>query len=279
MYSQVTGDHAEQDDSSTPLIGAAPSASQTPAPRAPVAAPVAKTALASEREPIHCTLAENISAKLSREGTVESFEVKGDLQLRVTDASVAQIKLALTTDDSMGVQYSTHPRVDKALFNSTKVVQLKDTSKGFPPNQAIGVMRWRYAAKSGEVQLPLTVTAWVNQGSDDAYSVTVEYELTGDDALRDVVITIPYSTSEPSVSSFDAVYEISGDSLDWNIGAIEPDSPTGSFEFEAQADSDAAFFPMQVRFSKTRPFVDVDVSFECLSYCSESRLIPVRSRP
>lgn len=254
MFSQVAGDVPPEEESA-PLVGAAPTVTAT----APKVAP-ARTSMAGDREPIHCTLAESISAKLSREGAMESFEVKGDLQLRVTDPSLTQIKLDLSVDDSRGAQYSTHPRVDKPLFNSTKVIQLKDTSKGFPANQSIGVMRWRYTAKSGEVELPLTLTAWVNQGADDSYSVTVEYELTGDDALRDVIVTIPYATSEPAVSSFDAVYEISGDSLDWNIGAIDPDNPNGSFEFEAQADSDSAFFPMQVRFSKTKPFVDVDVS-------------------
>ena len=52
-------------------------------------------------------------------------------------------------------------------------------------------------------------------------SITVEYEATSQDTLKDVTVTIPYSTSEPSVSSFDAVYEVSGDSIDWTIGDVD----------------------------------------------------------
>ena len=63
------------------------------------------------------------------------------------------------------------------------------------------------------------------------------------------------------MSSFDAVYEVSGDSLEWNIGTVDADNSTGSFEFEAQADSDAEFFPMRVRFTKSKPFVEIDVSY------------------
>jgi len=121
-------------------------------------------------------------------------------------------------------------------------------------------MKWRYSAKSGSSDdLPITLTAWINQGSDDTYNVTVEYELTGNDSLRDVTVTIPYDTSEPTVASFDAVYEVSGDSLDWTIGTIDSENSNGSFEFEAQAESDSSFFPMNVRFLKTKPFIDVEV--------------------
>ena len=64
---------------------------------------------------------------------------------------------------------------------------------------------------------------------------------------------------KPAVSSFDAIYEVTGDSLEWNIGPIDADNASGSFEFEAQADDEAEFFPMGVKFDMSRPFVDVDV--------------------
>lgn len=256
MYEKVRGDLPEEPEMSAPLV--------TPSVSAPSSKPAAaaRTSLSGDREAVHVTVNEAISAKLSREGSAEAFEVKGDLQLRISDASMTQIKLNLASSDVAGVQYFTHPKVDKPLFNSSKVIQLKDTSKGFPANNtALQVMRWRYISRPGETpELPLTLTAWVNQSDADTYSVTVEYELTGSDSLRDVAVTIPFAASEPAVSSFDAVYEVSGDSLDWTIGSIDADTSSGSFEFEAQADSDSAFFPMSVRFSKSQPFVDVDIT-------------------
>lgn len=257
VFEQVKGDLPVEEDGPVSLVGAAPA--QIPTIRnTPVT--VSTTA---ERESIHITVNETIAAKLSREGTMETFEVKGDLQLRISDASLTQVKLTLVVDESRGAQLSTHPKVDKSIFNNSKIIQLKDSSRGFPANQSIGVMRWRYSARSGETDVaPLVLTAWVNQGSEDTYSITVEYELVGDDTLQDVIVNIPYGTSEPSVSSFDAIYEVSGDSIDWTVGSIDHDNPNGSFEFEAQAESDSVFFPMQVRFSKSRPFVDVDVSIQ-----------------
>merc|ERR1711881_758297 len=122
---------------------------------------------------------------------------------------------------------------------------MSNTAKGFPVNNSVGVPRWRAVPKADDSSaLPISFTVWVNKGSDDTYNITVEYELTGGDSLKDVTVIIPYATSEPAVSSFDAQYEVSGDSLEWTIGLVDENE----------------FFPMQVKFGKTKPFIDVDVT-------------------
>ena len=260
-FDAVRQELGPEDDA--PLVGAAqpsqPSARTAPA--APVSA--ARASLSGDREAVHVTFGETINAQISREGTQESFEVSGSLQLRITDASMTQLKLQMLTDStSVGAQYTTHPKVDKNVFLQSKTIQLKDTTKGFPSKgAALEVLRWKYNSKSGSGDdLPLSLTAWVNEGDEGSFSINVDYELSGGDTLRDVAITIPYGNAEPSVSSFDAVYEVSGDSLEWQVGTVDSDNATGSFEFEAQADGADVFFPMSVRFAKTTPFVGTDVA-------------------
>ncbi|KAF2969263.1 hypothetical protein GQX73_g4345 [Xylaria multiplex] len=252
MFERVRGDMgAEVDD--TPLVPAAP----TPATE-PVAPRLSSTL---DRDAIHLTINESIGAKISREGSLGSLTVSGDLSLRISDPSLTKIKLHLTANASHGVQFRTHPNVDRGLFTSSKTIQMSNVTRGFPVNNSVGVLRWRTAPKTDDTSaLPLNFTVWVNKGTGGNYTITVEYELTGGDVLKDVSVVIPYATSEPSVSSFDAVYEVSGDSLEWTIGTIAPDNGSGSFEFDAQADDENEFFPMQVRFSKSSPFIDVDVS-------------------
>jgi hypothetical protein len=252
IYEKVRSDLGPEVEESTPLV--------TPHAATPV---VGKSSRASlDREPVHITVAETISAKLTRDGALKAFEVKGDLQLRISDPSLTKIKLDLNAKPTHGAQFRTHPNVDRALFTNSNIIQLKDTSKRFPANNSIGVLRWRVANAGSDNAdlLPITFTVWVNKGSDST-TVTVEYELSGSDTLRDVIVTIPYGANEPNVSSFDAAYEVSGDCLDWNIGTINESNPSGSFEFEsAGGDGDEQeFFPMSVSFSKTNPFVEVDV--------------------
>ncbi|KAL1983611.1 hypothetical protein VTN96DRAFT_10190 [Rasamsonia emersonii] len=255
IYEKVRGDLGPEAEESAPLV--------TPQAATPDKSPSARPSVSADREAVHVTVAETISARLTREGALKSFEVKGDLQLRISDPSFTKIKLDLIANPTHGAQFRTHPNVDKNLFTSSNVIQLKDTSKRFPANNSIGVLRWRVASTGSENAdiLPITFTVWVNKGSDST-TVTVEYEFTGSDSLRDVTVTIPYGTTEPTVSSFDAVYEVSGDSIDWNIGTVDSTNASGSFEFESVGgDGDEnEFFPMSVRFSKTNPFVEVDIS-------------------
>ncbi len=257
MFEQVRGDRGAEAEASAPLAG-------LPTPAAPSIQPNVVSSgggrSSIDRDGIHITVAEAISARLSREGAVEFFEVKGDLQLRISDASLTQIRLQLTTGDIRNAQLNAHPKVDKAQFKASNIIQLTDSSKGFPANNSIQVMRWRLTAKPEDISdPPIKFTVWTSELSPNTHSITVEYELTGSDSLKNVVVVVPYASAEPSVSSFDAVYEVSGDSLEWNIGTVDDSNPSGSFEFEAQAQSEADFFPMQVRFAKTRPWVDIDV--------------------
>ncbi|PKY09173.1 putative coatomer subunit delta [Aspergillus campestris IBT 28561] len=255
IYEKVRGDFGPEVEESSPLV--------TPQVSTPVGdnASSARASLSADRDPIHVTIAETLSATLTREGALKSFEVKGDLQLRISDPSLTKLKLDLLANPTHGAQFRTHPNVDKAVFTNSSEIQLKDMSKRFPANNAIGVLRWRVAGGGDNADiLPITFTVWVNKGSDST-TVTIEYELTGSDTLRDVIVTIPYGATEPAVSSFDAVYEVSGDSLDWNVGTVDESNASGSFEFEAAGDGDENdFFPMNVRFSKATPFVEVDVN-------------------
>ncbi|KAK3725403.1 coatomer subunit delta [Vermiconidia calcicola] len=259
------GPEAAQEASSAPLAGLSTPSSATATPIQPTVASAGTAAHSDTREPIHLTIAESLSARLSRDGILQSFEVKGDLQLRISDPTLTQLSLQLALGDTKGAQLNAHPKVDKQQFKTNNLIQLSDTSKGFPANNSIQIMRWRLSAKPEDVSeedIPIKFTVWTSEtGEANTYSITIEYESSSPTPLNDVTVVIPYAASEPSISSFDARYEVSGDSIDWIIGDIDPDSnASGSFEFEAQvAESEAEFFPMSVRFSKSKPFVDVDV--------------------
>lgn len=252
MFERVRGDMGHEIDDS-PLV--TPSA---PAPVAEAAEPHFSHAL--DQDAIHVTVNETISAKLSREGAVNSITVSGDLTLRITDPSLTKVKLALHAVPSHGAQFRTHPNVDRSLFNSSKVIQMSNTARGFPVNNAVGVLRWRATPKADDSSAcPITFTVWINK-EGSKYNMTVEYELTGGEALSDVTVVIPFSGSEPAVSSYDATYNISGDSIEWTVGNVDEENASGSFEFEAESIDENDFFPMTVGFNKSTPYVDVDVS-------------------
>jgi hypothetical protein len=266
IFERVRGDLGVEADETAPLAPSQPAPTTTHTE----SASQSRVSSSLDRDAIHVTIEETVTAKLSREGSLNALEIKGGLQLRISDPALTKVKLDLTANPVHGAQFKTHPNVDRAAFTNSKIIQMSNLSRGFPVNNSVGVLRWRATPKLDDANaVPITFTVWTNRGSDNNYSITVEYELTGGDALNGVTVTIPYGASEPSVTSYDAVYEVAGDSLEWNIGVVDEDNANGSFEFEAQADDENEFFPMQVKFSKTTPFVDVDVNSVTLVEMSE----------
>jgi hypothetical protein len=251
MFEQVRGDIGGDDN--TPLI----TPTQTTAPVAESSEPRLSSTM--DRDAIHVSISETIGAKISRDGAINSLIIAGDLNLRVADPNLTKIKLAVRANATHGAQFRTHPNIDRNLFNSSKVIQLSQTSRGFPVNNSVAVLRWRASPKVDDTSAcPINFTVWITKDSPKA-NITVEYELTGGDALKDLIVSIPFQ-SEPTVSSSDANYEVSGDVLEWHIGTVDDSSPNGSLEFEAETADENDFFPMSVKFSKSTPFVDVDVT-------------------
>jgi hypothetical protein len=103
---------------------------------------------------VHVTIKEQLSVSLLRDGGVQSFELKGDLDLRVTDAALTKLRLTLSPKEYADLQFKQHPNVAK-FAGSEKVIALKDPSRSFPVGQGLGVLRWRMTSKDESV-VPLT---------------------------------------------------------------------------------------------------------------------------
>ncbi|WWC59088.1 uncharacterized protein I303_101636 [Kwoniella dejecticola CBS 10117] len=212
-----------------------------------------------EQDSIHVTIKEQLSLTLLRDGGLESFELKGDLDLRITDAAQSKIRLTLAPKDAYSeLQFKQHPNVAK-FSGSEKVIGLKDPSRSFPVGQGLGVLRWRMTGKD-ESHVPLNVTVWPQPRGDGTSDVAVEYELEAQHlTLRNVVISIPVpSGALPSVTG-EADWRLSGNSFVWTIDTIDSENSNGSLEFRCQGDADA-FFPVQVGFAASGSLADVEVA-------------------
>ena len=107
---------------------------------------------------VHITIKENISLSLSREGGLESLELKGDMNLHVSDPSFSRIKLSLVPSPSAfgpELQFKQHPNVGKISASKERIIALKDPSREFPVNQSLSVLKWRYSGKD-ESYVPLS---------------------------------------------------------------------------------------------------------------------------
>lgn len=103
---------------------------------------------------VHVAIKEQLSVTLLRDGGVQDFELKGDLNLLVSDASLSKLRLTLADKSYSDLQFKQHPNVAK-FGAGEKVIALKDPSRSFPVGQGLGVLRWRMTAKD-ESNVPLS---------------------------------------------------------------------------------------------------------------------------
>lgn len=96
-----------------------------------------------------------MNLRIGREGGLQLFELFGLLTLKVADEKYGKIKVLLDNNANKSIQLQTHPNVDKDLFKSTNQIGLKNSTKPFPINTDVGVLKWRYQTQD-ETAIPLT---------------------------------------------------------------------------------------------------------------------------
>lgn len=220
-----------------------------------------------ENNGILFTLNEKYSAQITRDGTISSAEVKGDLQIRINDASLAhaRVSLSLGKTNEVSTQYKTHPNVDKQLFNSSSIIGLKDPSKPFPSNdQNLGVLRWRSVLKSSDSSdasnlLPIVLTTWVNNNNDGTVGLTFEYEVNAAKQVDEANIVIPIvNATLESAENDNASLEFTDDGINISLKNLL-NEPSGSFEVLCKSvDDEESLFPMEVSFDSLKKLDSTD---------------------
>jgi len=214
-------------------------------------------------QPVTLTCDEKLVIALKRDGGLQSMEIKGDLQLLVTDPNYGKAIVPLKLGANPGFQFKTHPNINKQLFASSSQIGLKDPAKPFPSNQSLGVVKWRLQT-SEESMVPLLVTCWPSQTAGDAWDVTLEYELTKQLELHDLLISIPipaevsHSISNAEVGQ--ATYSRREGALQWHIPMVDSGNASATIEFSVSgAPSADAIFPISISFSSRKTLCEMEI--------------------
>lgn len=272
----------EEDDlNGTPVAAATAATVAAAASSAPSAARVSTKAadpidlLPSVRqESVHLLVKERVTLSAARDGSIESLEVKGDLELRITDPTLSKLAIQVTPAStsslvpSSSLQFKTHPHVDKAGWAEGRQIRLRDSNKPFPVRQNLGVLRWRATTKD-ESSVPLSVQCWpspVEDGSG-ACDVMIEFELQASQLdLQNVIITVPLPAGvEATFDTPDVGTAEAGDGiLEWHLDQISQSSGVTSGQLEIRVNEGAqevdVFFPVSVDFVSSQTLSEIAVA-------------------
>jgi coatomer subunit delta len=222
-------------------------------------------------EGIQISFTETTSAKVNRDGGVESMDVQGQLNLHISDSTLSRIQIGLHVDDSDGTQFKTHPNVDRNQFKDQHKIGLRDSTRAFPLNQQTSVLRWRLQAKSDVASLPISVNSWPTPAGDGTTAVNIEYEVDSNSPpLEDVTIVIPLPMypegnsadnspgAMPEIREIDGEWQVTAAGFEWTPPVEQVEN--GRLEFNVQGDDPEGFFPVEVRYRTGKPVCAVDVT-------------------
>ena len=167
------------------------------------AAPVSSSA-------VDVKIEEELTVKLSRDGLIETADVKGTLSVRANAPEASRVLIRLSDFAAPGFQLQLHPPIARS-FLSDHVLTLKQADRGFPVDSSVSVLRWRQP-NGGDALVPLSVTCWP-EVLDDGCNVNVEYTLNREvlPALSNVRICIPLPAgASPEILSVDGSYHFVG---------------------------------------------------------------------
>ena len=212
---------------------------------------------------------EKLVCVLKKDGGLETMEVQGTMMLEVGNEEDAACRVHVDAASApKGVQFKTHPNIDKALHAGESVLGLKDASKPFPTGSQLGILKWRLTARD-ESEAPLQVTCWPSVSGALTY-VTLEYDASGAARpgaamdLLGVVISVPLPAlrEAPAVSACDgdSRYDARRAVIEWQIDVIDDSNRSGTMEFSIPAADPSAFFPIDVRFSSKATFCGIKVT-------------------
>ena len=211
--------------------------------------------------PIMLTLNERVNCTATRDGSIESFDVKGSLTLTASDDEAALCSVQMSTARSDLFNFTTHPKVNKTVYESSGMLQLKDPSKGFPSQRPVGILKWSLSNMSEDL-VPLKINCWPEEEARGQINVNIEYSMEQPLVLHNVVIKIPLGTSNaPNIIAVDGMHKHNAQAgeLYWTIDMIDSSNDTGSLEFTIQQRDTDAFFPVNVEFSSPGLYCDLEV--------------------
>ncbi|KAF6004149.1 Coatomer subunit delta [Cyanidiococcus yangmingshanensis] len=226
----------------------------------------------------HLTLEEKLSAHLSRDGGLESLEVRGELLLQISDPELASVRIytnPLPASIIQTAQLRLHPMLDKALWQSEWTLAQRSPERPFPhgsPTPA-SLIKWRLQTND-ERLLPLSFNCWPTVSSDETV-MNVEYEMPSRSMVAD--ITAPAELNRVTVriplpeafltSSALQISRVDGSlTLDTETNAVLWELPplrapcSGGVEFSLpQAVDIESMFPIQVQASTTQLYINLEI--------------------
>lgn len=224
-------------------------------------APVTQAAKPIRAGDVEVVIGETLKVACARDGSCESFEVKGSLLLTAHSAAGQTAQLKLRRGENKGFKVQPNPKINRKGLQEGIITPM-NPSRPFPLGKGVPVLRWRMESKNPDDGLmPLSINCWPeNQGKTT--NVNIEFILERDSmTLHNVAVEIPLGSTEvPVINECNGTTELRKDGvLVWHMDVVDKGNKSGALEFDIAQPDENVFFPLQVSFQSSDTFIEMDV--------------------
>ncbi|EGR32248.1 hypothetical protein IMG5_090970 [Ichthyophthirius multifiliis] len=213
------------------------------------------------KAPIDIEIVEKLSCQMTREGTLNSLEINGEVFLSFYDPSKSKVVIQFEYDQNVKLNLmKPHINLNKQLWQDKKQIVLKNSDQSFPLNSRIPSVKYRYVSNS-QNEIPFNITCWFSEGG----SIALETEFNQDSQfinLKNIEVCFNYPSGEqPSVTqSENADYQIENKSnlFKYIIPVINSDVPSSNIQIQFSANvQEDELFPFNVYFQLSGTYLNI----------------------
>jgi hypothetical protein len=204
------------------------------------------------KKALEILIEEKMNCSITKEGTLNTLEIVGDVFLVFKDKSKCKARIELEHEKNKQIVVKPHPNLNRAAWNDNGVLEMKDNTEPFANNETIPTIKYKLVSKEINV-VPFVFTYWL---SASVLTMEVEYNSSQDrfETIEDVEISLNFPVKEnpvvKDVTNSDYQLNKAKNNLVWNIASLNKKNSNSTIEIMFSTSIlDEELFPLQVNFS------------------------------
>lgn len=205
---------------------------------------------------------EQVECKLTREGKLKHFAIKGDISFVIKDPKLTKLAILVQSEQKANLNAKVPPTFNRKNWTEDSVLIAKDDKVNFQKNLTVPAIKYGVESEKGNFN-PFVFSVW-----QSGNSLTVECEFNGKqtwlDRVANLQVKIPGIGSKPKLiekSNSEYTYEGSSQEILWTIKSLgegAEDTASLNVEFPDTIEEEDTY-PWTIDFTANKPFGDFEI--------------------
>lgn len=203
------------------------------------------------KKALEILIEEKFNCSMTKEGTLNSLEIVGDVMLVFRDKSKCKCRIQLEHEKNKQILVKPHPSLNRNAWNDQNIIELKDINESFAVNEQIPTIKYKLSSKEINI-VPFVFTYWL---SSSVLTMEIEFNSSQDrfEIIENLIVLMNFPVKEsPQIkecTNSEFNLNKSKNVLEWNISNLSKQNSNSTIEIVFSSSIlDEELFPLNVIF-------------------------------